>query len=93
MAANQWNVAYAKHQIRVVKTSTDGARLYVDGELLDTTSDLYASEGEAPLVGVFGENDELRVEAFVSPSEDAEAEIRINGEWIAADKVYAVASD
>ena len=47
MPANEWNIAYAKHQIRVVKTPTDGARLYVDGELLDTTNDLYASEGEA----------------------------------------------
>jgi hypothetical protein len=41
---NEWNVTYAKHQIRVVKTSTGCARLYVDGELLDTTNDLYASE-------------------------------------------------
>ena len=31
--------------------------------------------------------------AFVRPSEYAEAEIRVNGEWIAGDKVYAVASD
>jgi hypothetical protein len=47
MNPKEWNVSYAKHQIRVVKTPTDGARLYVDGELLDTTNDLYASEGEA----------------------------------------------
>ena len=93
MPANEWNVCYANHQIRVVKTQSDGARLYVDGELLDTTNDLYASEGEPTLVGVFGENDELQVEAFVRPSEHAEAEIRVNGEWIAGDKVYAVASD
>jgi hypothetical protein len=93
MPANVWTVVYAKHQIRVVKTSTNGARLYVDGELLDTTNDLYASEGEATLVGVFGEDDKFRVEAFVRPSEHAEAEIRVNGEWIAGDKVYAVASD
>jgi hypothetical protein len=90
---NEWNVAYAKHQIRVVKTPTDGARLYVDGELLDTTNDLFTSEGEATLVGVFGENDAFRVEAFVRPSEHAEAEIRVNSEWIAGDQVYAIASD
>jgi len=47
MPANECKVSYAKHQICVVKTPTDGARLYVDGELLDTTNDLYASEGEA----------------------------------------------
>jgi hypothetical protein len=33
-----------------VKTPCDGARLYVGDELLDTTNDLYASEGEATLV-------------------------------------------
>jgi hypothetical protein len=93
MPANEWNVSYAKHQIRVVKTPTDGAHLYVDGELLDTTNDLYASEGEATLVGVFGENDGFRVEAFVRPSEHAEAEIPVNGEWVSGDQVYAVASD
>jgi hypothetical protein len=43
--------------------------------------------------GVFGENDEFQVDAFVRPSEDTEAEIRVNGEWISGDKVYAVASD
>jgi len=80
MAATKWTVAYAKHQVRIVKTQFDGARLYVDNELIDTTNDLYANEGEATLVGVFGEDDEFRVEAFVRPSEHAEAELRIKGE-------------
>jgi hypothetical protein len=34
--ATEWNVGYANHQIRFVKTQSDGARLYVDSELLDT---------------------------------------------------------
>jgi hypothetical protein len=93
MPANEWTVAYANHEIRVLKTLSDGARLYVDDAVLDTTNDLYASEGEPMLVGMFGENDEFKVEAFVRPSEHAEAEIRVNGEWIAGDRVYAVASD
>jgi hypothetical protein len=91
--SNEWNVSYAQHQIRVVKTPTDGARLYINDELVDATNDLYASEGEATLIGVFGDNGEFKVEAFVRPSEHAEAEIRVNGEWIAGDEVYAVASD
>ena len=93
MTAKEWSVIHAKHQIRVVKTLSGGALLYVDSELLDTTNDLYASEGEPTLVGVFGKNDEFRVEVFVHPSEHSEAEIRVNGEWIAGDQVYAVASD
>jgi hypothetical protein len=93
MPANEWNVRYEKHLIRVVKTQSDGARLYVDDELLDTTNDLYASDGEPTMVGVFGENDMFQVEAFVRPSEHAEAEIRVNGGWMAGDQVYAVASD
>ena len=93
MPATEWNVCYTNHQIRVVKTQSDGARLYVDSELLDTTNDLYASDGEPTLVGVFGENDMFQVEAFVRPSEHSEAEIRVNGQWIAGEQVYAVASD
>lgn len=65
----------------------------MDGELLDTHNDQCASQGEATLAGVFGENDEFQVEAFVRPTEHTEAEIRGNGEWIAGDKVYAIASD
>jgi hypothetical protein len=53
------------------------------GELVDSTNDLCASEGESRLVGVLGENDQFRVEAFVRPSEHAEAEVRVNGEWVA----------
>lgn len=48
------NVDHAKQQIRVVKTPSGGAHLYVEDELLDTSNDLYASEGAAILVGVFG---------------------------------------
>jgi hypothetical protein len=88
---NEWNVVYANRQIRVVKSH--GACLYVDGELLDTTNDLSASQGEATLVGALGENGEFQVEAFVRPSEQAEAEIRVNGEWVAGNQIYAVASD
>jgi hypothetical protein len=93
MTAKEWNVVYANHKIRVIKTSSDGARLYVDGDFLDTTNDLYASEGEPTLVGVFGENDEFQVEAFVRPSDDMETEVRVNGMWIAGSQVLAVASD
>jgi hypothetical protein len=90
MPANELVVVHSGHQIYVVKTPSGGARLYVDGELLDTTNDLYASEDEPILLGVFDEN---RVEAFVKPSENMQAAIRINGEWITHDKAYAVASD
>ena len=93
MPTNEWKVVHADHHIRVVKTQSCGARMYVDGELLDTTNDLYASHGEATLVGVFGENDQFQIEAFVRVSQHAEAEIRVNGEWTSGKKVYAIASD
>lgn len=89
----EWTVTRTKHQIRVAKTQCDGARLHIDDELLDTANGLYASEGEATRVGVFGENDEFRVEALGRPSEHTGAEIQVNGDWIVGDKVYAVASD
>jgi hypothetical protein len=93
MPASELNVAYGKYQICVLKTEWGSARLYIDDELIDSTNDLYASEGDATLVGVFGKNESFRVEAFVRPSEHAEAEIRVNGEWVAGNQVYAVASD
>jgi hypothetical protein len=70
--------------------SSGGARLFVDDELLGSTNDLYASEDEATLVGVFAHND---VEAFVKPSKKLEVSIRVNAEWVTGDKAYAVASD
>ena len=85
---NEWTVAHGKHQIRVVRTSSDSARLCVDDELLDSTNDLFASGDEAALVGVFG--DENRIEAFVTPT--AEPSIRVNGHLITG-KAYALASD
>jgi hypothetical protein len=92
MPASELNVAYGKYQICVVKTEWGSARLYIDDELIDSTNDLYASDDEAALVGVFGEKDEY-IEVFIKPLKTAEAAIRINGEWIGGDKVYAVASD
>jgi hypothetical protein len=44
-------------------------------------------------VGIFGENDEFQVEAFVRPSNDMEMEVRVNGKWVAGYQVLAVASD
>ena len=85
---NIWTVG--EHQIRVEKTAR-GAFLYVDGELLDTTNDLYASGDEPTLVGVFGEKD-ARVEVFLKPSPTSQVTIWVNGESI-SDQRYALASD
>ena len=77
----------------VLRIRWESARLYVDDELLDSTNDLYASEDEATLVGVFGENEEFRIEVFTKPLKTAQVAIRINGEWISGGQAYAVASD
>jgi hypothetical protein len=82
-------VDYAGHRIRVVAKS-EGARLFVDNELLDVTNDLYASEEEATLVGVFGEEDGFRIEAFVKPV-TLETAIRVNEQWVVGGQLHAVA--
>ena len=83
--SNEWTSAYGNHQIRL-STFGDNARLYVDGELLDLTNDIYASEDEPTLVGMFGD---LKIEAFAN---SADLTIRINGDWIGT-HTYAAASD
>jgi hypothetical protein len=88
MPANELTVSYANHEIRVVKTPTDGARLYIDGKLLDVTNDLFASEDEPTLVGMFGDN--TQVEAFVKPTR---VSVRVDGKWLAGEQAYAIASD
>jgi hypothetical protein len=88
MRANEITVSYADHEIRVVKTPTDGARLYIDGKLLDVTNDLFESEDEPTLVGMFGDN--TQVEAFVNSTQ---VSVRVDGKWLAGEQAYAVASD
>jgi hypothetical protein len=88
MPANELTVPYAEHEIRVVKTPTDGARLYIDGKLLDVTNDLFESEDEPTLVGMFGDN--TQVEAFVKPTQ---VSVRVDGKWLVGEQAYAVASN
>jgi hypothetical protein len=91
MPASELNVTYGKHRICVVRTRWESARLYIDDELLDSTNDLYASEDEATLVGVFGENEEFSIEVFIKPVKTAQVAIRVNGEWISDNQASAVA--
>jgi hypothetical protein len=80
---------YQGHRIRVVANS-EGARLFVDNELLDVTNDLYASEEEATLVGACGEDDKFRIEVFVKPV-TLEVAIRVNEQWVVGGELHAVA--
>jgi hypothetical protein len=89
MRAKEWNAVHAGHKIRVA-VYTNGAELFINDELADTTNDLYASEGEPNLVGVFGEHDEFQVGAHIAPIEIPLAEIRINGQRIAGDLPVAI---
>ncbi len=88
MPENELTVSYAEHEIRVVKTPTDGARLYIDGKLLDVTNDLFESEDEPALVGMFGDN--TQVEVFVRPTQ---VSVRVDGKWLVGEQAYAAASD
>jgi hypothetical protein len=88
MHANELTVSYAEHEIRVVKTPTDGARLYIDDKLVDVTNDLYGSEDEPTLVGTFGDNSQ--VEVFVKPTQ---VSVRVDGKWLVGEQAYAVASN
>jgi hypothetical protein len=88
MPANELTVSYAKHEIRVVKTPTDGARLYIGDKLVDVTNDLFESEDEPTLVGMFGDN--TQVEAFIKTPLIS---VRVDGKWLVGEQAYAVASD
>jgi hypothetical protein len=56
--------------------------------LVDVTNDLYASEDEVTLVGVFG--DGFQIEVFVKPT-TLEASIRVNDQWVVGGELHAVA--
>jgi hypothetical protein len=85
----EWSANYQGHHIRGVAKS-EGARLSVDNELLDVTNDLCASEEEATPVGVCGEEDAIRIEAFVKPV-TLDVAIRVNDQWVVGGEVHAVA--
>jgi len=51
-------------------------------------NDLFASEDEPTLVGMFGDN--TQVEAFVKPTQ---VSVRVDGKWLVGEQAYAVASD
>jgi hypothetical protein len=89
MHAKERSVDCEGHRIRVVAKS-EGARLYVDNELLDVTNDLYASEDEATMVGMCGEDDKFQIEVFVKPA-TLEVALRVNDEWVVGERLHAVA--
>jgi hypothetical protein len=92
MPACEVYVTYQNHQICVVRTNWATARLYVDDELLDITSDLYASGVGPTLMGLFGAND-AHIEVFIKPAKSEQVAIRVNGVWICGNRAHAVASD
>jgi hypothetical protein len=92
MPACELYVTYQNHQICVVRTKWETARLYVDDELLDFTNDLYMSEDGPTLMGLFGPND-AHIEVFIKRAKTEQVAIRVNGVWISGNQAYAVASD
>jgi hypothetical protein len=89
MRAKEWNTVHGGHKIRVAVYS-NGAELFIDDELADTTNDLYASGEEPALVGVFGPHDEFQVGVHIAPLEIPLAEIRVNGQRIVGDLPVAI---
>jgi hypothetical protein len=92
MPACEVHVTYQNHQICVATTKWETARLYVDDELLDITSDLYASGVGPTLMGLFGAND-AHIEIFIKPAMIGQVAIRVNGVWISGSQAYAVAPE
>jgi hypothetical protein len=92
MPDSELYVTYGNHQICVVRTKWETARLYVDDELLCTTNNLYASEDGPTLMGLFGAN-EAHIEMFIKPAKTGQGAIRVNFVWICGNQAYAVASD
>jgi aspartate 1-decarboxylase len=69
----EWNAIYRNHEIQVTLKGSGLAELYVDGELADSTNDIYAAEGEPTLVTVV---DNVIIDAYVQMDE---VEVRANG--------------
>jgi hypothetical protein len=94
MRTREWNLTYGHHKIRVETRPSEGTKLFVDDELLDSRNDLCACREEPTLVGVLGEDDEMfQIDVYLKPLETPSVEVRVNGEYIGGELSLAVSSD
>lgn len=88
MPLKQWTMQHGGHEIRVVNTWTGGTRLYIDGELRDRNSGLYAPEWTWWLSARLRRDDPTSdlVEVYVVAVLKVKAQIRVNGQYAGGDR-------
>ena len=76
----EWLVDFEDHEIKVVNTWFNGARLYIDGECLDTTKQLFAF-GEVILSATLPSTMQL-VEVAMEVITEVKIKVFVDGEFV-----------
>lgn len=87
LTTKEWVTEYKGHTIRVVNNWFSGAKLYLDGDCRDISTEMISVTGDRPLLSasldVDGER--YRVEVFVVAILSSKARICVNGQQVGGD--------
>lgn len=81
----EWIAVHDGHEIRVVNTWFQGARLYVDGQLCSENTDLFSISNRTPILATTistCEGRSARLEVFIVAILTTKARICVNGRQI-----------
>jgi hypothetical protein len=88
MPKKEWLAEFNGHQIRVVNTWLGGAKLYIDGDVRDTSAQQITVDKKGPLLSARlpnGDGGGQLVEVFLVAWFTTKAKICIDGKQIAGD--------
>lgn len=88
MPQKEWFLEYQGNEIRVSNTWLGGAKLYINKELRDKSSDLFAISGKRPLLSSRLTTDGAEgplVEVYMRAIFTVKAKVFVNGRFVAGD--------
>jgi hypothetical protein len=87
LTTKEWNVRHAGRDLRVVNTWFSGARLYVDGDLRDTCTELVSVDATRPLLSASldGPGGRSVVEVFIVSVVTTKAMVCVDGVVVGGD--------
>lgn len=88
MPTKEWVAHHGGHEIKVVNTWTGGTRLYINGDLRDSNNGQSALDWTFWLSARIVRDDPASdlIEVYVKALWSVDAEIRLNGHYLAGEK-------